>query len=156
MTLVVFGTDVPIVKTDSGDTLAAVRRLLFALLWLGIVGTLVELLLIAHYEDVKQWIPLVLMALTLVVLGWQAAWPSRRATRVLQVAMALFVVTGAIGIALHYDGAKAFQVEVDPSLAGMHLFWKVMRAKAPPALAPGTMVGLGLIGLAYAQCTGRT
>ena len=146
----------PISETDSRHTLATVRRWLLALLGLGIAGTLAELLLIAHYEDVKQWIPLALMAPTLVVLGWEAARPNGRATRALQVAMALFVVIGAIGMALHYHGAKEFQIEVDPSLAGLNLFWKVMRAKAPPALAPGTMVGLGLLGFAYARCTRRT
>ncbi len=38
---------------------------------------------------------------------------------------------------------------MDPALSGSALWWKVLRAKAPPALAPGTMVQLGLIGLAY-------
>ena len=32
----------------------------------------------------------------------------------------------------------------------MALFWKAMAAKTPPALAPGAMTQLGLLGLAYA------
>ena len=35
------------------------------------------------------------------------------------------------------------------SLAGMALFWAAIGAKAPPLLAPGSMVQLGLLGLAY-------
>ena len=145
----------PISETDIARTIAVVRRWLLALLVLGLAGTLVDLLLMAHYEDAKQWIPLAIVAPTLVVLGRQAARPSRRSTQALRLAMALVVVTGVTGVALHYHGAKEFQVEVDPSLAGMSLFWKVIRAKAPPALAPGAMVGLGLLGFAYARCTRR-
>jgi hypothetical protein len=40
-----------------------------------------------------------------------------------------------------------FQLEMDPTLGGMALLLKVMHAKAPPALAPGNMVLLGLLGL---------
>jgi hypothetical protein len=31
----------------------------------------------------------------------------------------------------------------------MALFWQAIRAKTPPLLAPGAMVQLGLLGLAY-------
>jgi hypothetical protein len=65
--------------------------------------------------------------------------------------MALCVAAGVIGIVFHYQGAQAFQLEVNPSLDGSALFWKTVRAKAPPALAPASMVGLGLIGFAYTQ-----
>jgi hypothetical protein len=51
---------------------------------------------------------------------------------------------------LHYRANVAFQREVDPSIAGQALFLKAITAKTPPALAPGSMSQLGLIGLAYA------
>jgi hypothetical protein len=50
----------------------------------------------------------------------------------------------------HYIANVEFQREVDPSIGGTALFWKAMGAKTPPALAPGSMLQLGLIGLAYA------
>jgi hypothetical protein len=53
-------------------------------------------------------------------------------------------------VVLHYRANVEFQREVDPSIAGRALLVKAMKAKAPPALAPGTMTQLGLIGLAYA------
>ena len=142
-------------RVAHNDVLVPVRRLLSILLWLGVAGTMVELLLLAHYEDVTQWIPLVLMAITLLVLAWHAARPGRVAAAALRATMTLFVIAGIAGIWLHYHGAREFQVEVDPSLAGAPLVWKVMRAKAPPVLAPGVLVGLGLVGFAYAQCTRR-
>ena len=42
-------------------TLAKVRRLLIALLCLGLFGTTLELWLIGHHEDFWQWIPLAVM-----------------------------------------------------------------------------------------------
>jgi hypothetical protein len=63
--------------------------------------------------------------------------------------MVLFIVSGLAGFVLHYQGNREFQLEVNPSLDGLELFLKVIRAKAPPALAPGAMIHLGLLGLAY-------
>jgi hypothetical protein len=39
---------------------------------------------------------------------------------------------------------------MDSSRSRWELFWEVVRAKAPPAMAPAAMAHLGLIGLAYA------
>ena len=116
----------------------------------GIVGTEAELLLISHYEDVRQLIPLGLLFLAFTALCWHVAKPRPGSVRALQTTMVLCIVGGAIGILLHYHGAKEFQLEVDPSLRGVALFWKVMRAKAPPALAPAALIGLGVLGLTYA------
>jgi hypothetical protein len=40
-----------------------------------------------------------------------------------------------------------FKREMDHSLSGFALFASVIHAKAPPALAPGTLVLFGLLGL---------
>ena len=63
--------------------------------------------------------------------------------------MVLFLVAGFLGVALHFDGAAEFQREIDPAIGAWDLVKKVMRAKAPPVLAPGIMLQLGLIGLVY-------
>jgi hypothetical protein len=52
-------------------------------------------------------------------------------------------------MALHFQVNMEFQLEMDPALAGMALFRTAILAKSPPALAPGAMIQLGLIGLAY-------
>jgi hypothetical protein len=133
-----------------GQTLVTIRRLLLVVMFLGIVGIETELLLIGHYEGVTQRIPLGLLLLAFTVLCWHLAKPRRASVRALQMTMALFILGGAIGILFHYLGAKEFQLEVNPSISGVALFWKVMRAKAPPALAPATLIGLGVLGLTYA------
>jgi hypothetical protein len=63
--------------------------------------------------------------------------------------MLLFVLSGGVGIWFHYQATTEFQLEMDPALRGWALFRKAIVAKAPPALAPGAMIQLGLIGLAY-------
>jgi hypothetical protein len=63
--------------------------------------------------------------------------------------MVLFVLAGFAGFAAHFYGSAEFQLELEPSLSTWELLEKVMRAKAPPLLAPGMMMQLGLLGLAY-------
>lgn len=52
-------------------------------------------------------------------------------------------------MALHLKANMEFQREMDPSAPDRVLLVKAVRAKAPPALAPGAMVMLGLLGLLY-------
>ena len=66
----------------------------------------------------------------------------------LRITMTLFIAAGLVGVALHYRGSVQFQKELDPSINGFALFMKAMQSKAPPALAPGVMVYIGLLGLA--------
>jgi hypothetical protein len=131
---------------------ARVRRLLLLVLLLGMCGTAADLLLIAHYEDRWQLVPLLVIAAGLLALAWHAASASAASLRALQLVMLAFIAAGAAGVALHHQGAREFALETDPSLAGARLVWKAARAKAPPALAPGSMVPLGLAGLAFASC----
>lgn len=127
----------------------AVRRFLGVILFLGMSGTAVELLLLKHDEDRIQLIPLVLLAAGLVAVVAHAVRPSASSAGAIQVTMAAFVAAGLAGLYFHYRANVEFQLEGDPSLAGRALWMKALEAKAPPALAPGVMVQLGLLGLAY-------
>jgi hypothetical protein len=141
-------------STD-GNAVRIMRRLLLLILGLSMLGTAGDLLLIAHYEDGWQLPPLVLIGIALVIVGWlgvgagKAASPPWIAVLALRVTMTMFVAAGVAGVLLHYNGNREFQTEMDPSLTGWALFAKVVTAKAPPALAPGVMVQLGLLGLLY-------
>lgn len=133
--------------TQAG-TLRVLRRLLLALLVLSLVGTGIELLLLGHTEDFWQWSPLILIAASLVVLGWLLAAPRRAILRAWQAAMGLLGLSGAVGTYLHYRGNVEFELEMMPGLGGLPLFREAMTG-ATPALAPGVMIQLGLLGLAY-------
>jgi hypothetical protein len=133
----------------AGLVLRTVRALLLGLLAAGTIGTALDLLLLKHYESVWQMPPLLMMGIGLVVIVWVAAVPSARALVALRIVMIVFIAVGALGLLLHFNGNREFQLEVDPSLAGWALFMKVIRAKAPPALGPAGMIQLGLLGLLY-------
>lgn len=128
-------------------TLARIRTLLLGTLAFGTVGMTTELLLLGHIESVWQWTPVALLGAGAVILTWHAAAPSRATVRVLQATMMLFIVTGGIGVGLHYDGNVEFELEMYPSMGGFELVTKTLTG-ATPVLAPGTMAILGLVGLA--------
>lgn len=125
------------------------RRILMAILLLGVGGIIAELLLLGHVEDVYQWIPVALGFVTLVMSAVVALKPGVGSIRLFQVVMLLMILSGLVGAWLHFQVNMEFQLEMDPALTGMNLFRKSILAKTPPALAPGAMMQLGLIGLAY-------
>ena len=129
------------------DALHRLRRMLLALFGLGAVGTTVELLLLGHTESVSQVVPLVGLALAIIGTIAVAVRPRRVVIRCFQCLMAVLVVMGPLGLYLHYHGNVEFELEMYPSLRGLALVGKALTG-ATPALAPGTMVMLGLLGLA--------
>ena len=129
------------------STLARIRRLLIGLLCFGLAGTTLELWLIGHHEDVWQWIPLAVMTTSAVSAGWVAASWSRMATVTFRLMMVALMITGLVGAVLHYRANMESQLEMDPSLSGLALMAEVLHAKAPPALAPGNMVLLPVVGM---------
>jgi hypothetical protein len=137
-------------------TLETIRRLLLGLLGLGLVGTTTELWFMSHYEDWWQLIPFAGMGVSLLALLWFAFVRSTGATRLFRISMLLLMVIGATGSILHYRANMEFQLEMDPTMGGMALLFKVLHAKAPPALAPGNMALLGLLGLISTLGINRT
>lgn len=126
-----------------------VRWVLFVALLAGLAGTATDLVLTEHYEDVWQLVPIVLTALAVVLLLAHVTARSTVTRWLFRGTMALFIVGGLLGIVLHARGSAEFQLEVDPQMDRWTLVTKVARAKAPPALAPGLMIQLGLLGLAF-------
>ena len=127
---------------------ASLRQLLLALVFIGIVGLEVELALLRHAESFTQWIPHV--ALMIGLLSTVAVYfrPGRPTLKCFQLVMLAFLVVGALGVFYHLKGNVEFALERDPSLTGVGLLWKALRG-ASPALAPGALPQLGLLGLLY-------
>lgn len=134
---------------DAAAILAVVRKILLAVLTLGIAGSTTELILLKHTEDWRQWIPLIVLAAALLALAWHGLSGSALSTQALRWLMLAFVVSGLVGVYFHFQGSAEFKLESNPKLSGMALFWEAIRGKAPPLLAPGAMVQLGLLGLVY-------
>lgn len=129
--------------------LPVLRRILLAVLLAGMVGLAAELLLLEHYEDVWQWTPLALLAAGFAAAAAVALRPGRGVLLAFRAVMALYVVAGAVGAYLHLQGNAEFERESDPAIAGTALLWESLRG-ATPALAPGALAQLGLVGLALA------
>jgi hypothetical protein len=125
-----------------------VRRALLAILVLGLVGTEIELFLLKHTDGFWQLVPVVLLGLTLALVIWCAARPGAAALRTLQVIMALFLLSGAVGIIQHFQGNLIDEGESNPGLGGRDLY-KAAAMGATPLLAPGIMLQLGLVGLLF-------
>lgn len=126
-------------------TLAVVRKTLLAALALGVIGTGAELVLLGHVESPAQWIPVAGCVLALPLLLWHAMRPSRATVVAVRLLMAAFIVSGAVGVGLHYDGNAEFERERNPRGAGWPFIRRTL-AGATPVLAPGSMVLLGVIG----------
>jgi hypothetical protein len=129
-------------------------RLLLAIFFFGILGTAAELLLLGHFEDIQQFIPLVLIAIAVVAVVWFAKRPSPASLTLFRTTLVLFAVSGLLGVYFHYSGNVEFEMEREESLSGLRLFWEAMTG-ATPALAPGSMVLLAAIGYAALRASER-
>ncbi len=135
--------------TDPGSEARAAATLrggLAAILAFACAGTLVELLLLEHYDGWRQWLPLGLLAAGVVGALVVMVVPGPRVLAVWRALMGLYLSAGLVGTWFHYAGNVEFEIERTPELAGLALFRAAMEG-ATPALAPGTMVQFGLLGL---------
>ena len=128
--------------------LTAVRRMLAAMFLFGSTGTGAELVLLEHTEGLWQQAPLVLIGLAFALFAVLAIRPTVVIVRAFQMAMTLFIASGIAGVVLHYQGNVEFEMELRPGAEGVELFWEALKG-ATPSLAPGTMILLGALGLAY-------
>jgi predicted membrane channel-forming protein YqfA (hemolysin III family) len=131
------------------DHVELLRRWVLAVLVLGLAGTVTELVLLEHYEQPLQLVPLVLIVAAVAAIAWQWRRNDAASLRALAIVMVLFVLAGCAGVVAHFHGSAEFQIELNPSMSTWELVEKIVRAKAPPLLAPGMMLQMGLLGLAY-------
>ncbi len=122
------------------------RRLALYLLLLSTVGIATELILLEHYENPWQWAPLALLALGLVASSALALAAEPARVRALRAVASAQVLAAVVGIFLHVRSNVEFELELRPNIGGRELVVETLRG-AIPALAPGAMAQLGLLGL---------
>ena len=132
-------------KRDSGTIL---RRGVLLIFVLGTIGLGTELLLLDHFEEWRQQVPLVLLVLGLVLLAVRLFYRGAIILRLFRWTMLAFVVGGMGGLWFHVNANMEFELEMYPTLSGLELLSKALGG-AMPALAPGALVQLGLIGFLY-------
>ena len=125
------------------------RRYALYILLFGAVGLGVELYLLGHYEDRKQWIPLVLLAAGTVAGVSLAVRPSWVAVRVFRVLVAAYLPAGLLGVYFHFQSNIEFERELHPTSSSLELVSESLSG-AMPTLAPGAMILLGMLGILVA------
>ena len=130
-------------------TTSLIRRVLLVTLGIGLAGTVAELFLLKHTDGFWQLIPVVLLGLALGVVGWVAIGRNRASIRALQLLMAIFLLSGGIGTAQHYLANARDAAESNPGLSSGEVYREAFMG-VTPTLAPGTMIQLALVGLAFA------
>ena len=123
------------------------QRVLLAIWFFGLLGLVSELVLLEHYEDLRQLIPLGVILLGLLLGAWYARSPAPAARKAFQWILVIFGLSGALGVILHYRGNAEFERERDPAIGGLRLVWESLTG-ATPALSPGTMILFAGIGYA--------
>jgi hypothetical protein len=127
---------------------AKARRWVLAIFVLNALGVLAELLLLEHYESLLQQSPLYFMLLCSLALGIATLVRQNWALRFAQVSMAMTALLGMAGVYFHISENAEFELEMYPKMAGTELLWESLKG-ATPALAPGAITGLALLGLLY-------
>ena len=126
----------------------SLRRGVLLIFVLGTVGLGTELLLLDHFEEWRQQVPLVLLALGLILLAVRLLYRGAIILRLFRWTMLTFVLGGMVGLWFHLSSNMEFELEMHPTLSGSELLLKALSG-AMPALAPGALVQLGLIGFLY-------
>lgn len=124
------------------------RWIIVGLFYFGFVGTAAELWLLGHTESFAQMAPFLVLFGAAAAMAWALARPGPWSLRATQVATLAVAIVGLVGVYLHYRGNVAFELEMDPDRSGWALIREALRG-ATPSLAPGLMIQLGLLGLAY-------
>jgi hypothetical protein len=122
------------------------RRWALYLFLLGVVGVAAELYLLEHFEDPAQWTPLALLGAGFVSALVAVVRPSPGAVLLLRAVAGGFVFVAGLGIYFHLRSNVEFELELRPTTGGMELVRESLKG-AMPALAPGAMAQLGLLGL---------
>ncbi len=127
---------------------ATLRRGLLLIFVIGTVGLGTELLLLGHFEEWRQQVPLALLAFGLVLLAARLLYRGRVILRLFRLTMLTFALGGMVGFWFHLSANMEFELEMYPTLTGLELLSKALGG-AMPALAPGALVQLGLVGFLY-------
>jgi len=81
-------------------------------------------------------------------LSWHAISGNRSSVRTFQILMILFVVAGVVGSVFHVKANIESELHLEPTLKVVELSRRAVTGKVP-ALAPGVMIQIGLVGLAF-------
>ena len=135
-------------KTSSSPS--PVRKILAAALLFMMGGTAMELYLLDHYEDLQQLIPLVCIGVSMLLMAAVSIRRTGLLARSFVGALILTALSGVYGTFLHLRANYEFEQEMKPGATAREWLLDSFSG-ALPALAPGSMIALALIGYSYIQ-----
>ncbi|HEX6983356.1 MAG TPA: hypothetical protein VF181_11400 [Balneolaceae bacterium] len=123
------------------------RRFLLAVTGFIFIGTVLELILLEHFQEAIQFTPFILCGagLLTVVVAWAA--PNRFTLLALRWVMAAVALGSLFGMYQHFSGNLAFTMEINPTFTTTEALWPAIKGSYP-LLAPGILLIAGLLGIA--------
>ena len=103
-------------RYDDVRTVSLIRAMLLTIFILGSVGSGAELLLLNHIESLLQWIPLVLIMLSFLVLGWHAVRRTPASTRAIQGSDGRIHRGWPCGVLFPLSGQRGVQIRIESIL----------------------------------------
>ena len=127
--------------------LQRLRLFLLALSGALCVGTIVELSLIGHWEDLPQFLPFILCTLGLGVVVAMLLRPQARTIRVLRWIMGITFAGSLFGVFEHIEHNFSFALEIQPNATVGQIFFDALGG-ANPLLAPGMLAVAAMLAMA--------
>lgn len=109
------------------------------------IGSILELVLLSHYESFWQSLPLITLCLGLVSL-FLRSW----SLEIVKFFYLSTILAGVLGVFLHLKNNWEFEQEMYAGITAGELFISSFSG-ALPALAPGTLIPIGLLGFHLIQ-----
>lgn len=111
-------------------------------------GTVIELLLLSHYEDTWQLLPIILIGLSLICFLMTFWLRQNWVVQLLKLLLLSCVISGGLGVYFHLQANMEFEAEMHPTQSWSTTFLESLSG-ALPALAPGSMILFAIIGYIY-------
>src|SRR5258707_9240945 len=102
--------------STGADRIELLRRWILVILVLGLIGTVTELVLLEHYEQPLQFVPLVLIVAAVGVLWWELRQRDVASRRATQIVMTLFVLAGFLRLSVHLQGSARYPLALNPRM----------------------------------------
>ena len=126
----------------------SLKKVILSAFILMVMGTVLELYLLDHYESLSQLILILctgLISLTVILLIF---YRTRWIKNFFKWLLLITALSGIYGFYLHLDANFEFESDMKPTANNWDLFIESLSG-ALPALAPFSMVVLALIGYSY-------
>ncbi len=126
----------------------SLKKVILFTLIIMMLGTVLELYLINHYETALQLIPILCIGSLMLILIILFFIRTKLIRVIFKVILVISALSGFYGVYLHLVANYEFEIEMTPTANNWDLFSESLSG-ALPALAPFSMIILALIGYSY-------